>query len=245
MLNALEYLRNVTEHLHKDTPAAQRKLREDRRIKDLEKIWKRRTHGRLDHAQVIKAAGSLSDSLTNDERLLLSRYWLLHSKPTSIASLGQDLRNRAMFSLAVVTAFRGDNAREIRLSDLSFFEHPVPKRDSPIPMVVIISNQGKTNQNGRQDQTAFTRHADVNLCAVGALGFLLWFTEHVLEVPEATYVPDFSNEAGTAGYGKYGYREWYQRVLFPGKISTSPTQADLQRPMAYSSLSFPLLELDV
>ena len=78
------------------------------------------------------------------------------------------VRNRAMDLCAGQMTTRGDNLRLMLLSDLKFFEIPVAGAEA-IPSLVGVSDNGKSNKNGRVDHVAMIRHKDVAVCDVGAV----------------------------------------------------------------------------
>ena len=81
-----------------------------------------------------------------------------------------------------------------------------------------MSNQGKTNRNGRIDFHGTFRHRHPELCAVGAVALHLYFTFHVAKCPKPDFAPDFDSPRAT----DVGFRSWYELLLFPSK--NSPTE---------------------
>jgi len=78
-----------------------------------------------------------------------------------------------------------------------------------------MSNEGKTNTNGRIDYHGALRHRLPELCSVGALAlhFFAWF--HVENRPPPNFAPDFNNPQAPP----HGYRDWYKLRLFPSSVS--------------------------
>lgn len=92
--------------------------------------------------------------------------------------------------------------------------------------MTILADNSKVNQTGRIDEHGAIRHREPELCAVGAIGFLLFGLFHILKRPVPSFAPDFS----APGYGRYGRREWYEYHLF-----SSPKTPTV--PMTYESMS--------
>ena len=70
---------------------------------------------------------------------------------------------------------RGGNIRGLELSDLHFVDL---ENEGPVERclaVLYTLNQGKTNQVGRMEYTAFLRNKEADLCPVGGLAFYLFY----------------------------------------------------------------------
>ncbi len=74
-----------------------------------------------------------------------------------------------------------------------------------------MADQSKTNVTGRRDETGAIRHREPELCAVGAIGNLLWAYFHLLK----TSIPDFAPDHTSSDAGPFGKRPWYNWLLFP------------------------------
>jgi hypothetical protein len=94
----------------------------------------------------------------------------------------------------------------------------------PLQALTLIADNSKANQTGRVDEHGAFRHRLVELCPVGAIGFMFFAHFHVANSP----VPDFSVDFSDTNYGDYGKREWYQLYAFS-------SQKDCKTEMAYSS----------
>ncbi|KAK4704972.1 hypothetical protein P7C70_g1233, partial [Phenoliferia sp. Uapishka_3] len=234
-LNALEQERVYTAHRYRDITAAQIQLRSDARIRALQDGWKRKTSARVRKSQTLKAGGASAERITMEERLALDKHWLHAHSATQLAHLGGDLRDRSMFHKGSATAQRGDNERLILLSDLSVIDHPVNGRSSSVPLFVIASDNSKTNTTGRVDQTGVWRHKDPALCGVGTTATQLWFCDEHLKFPRPDFAPDFSEAAKADGFGKFGRRPWYERVLNTGKTTAGLSVQNQCKPMAYTT----------
>jgi hypothetical protein len=83
-----------------------------------------------------------------------------------------------------------------------------------LPQVLAaLADNAKHNQQGRVDEHGTLRHRLVELCPVGAIARLFFTFFHILKLPPPNFIPSFT----TAGYGQYGYREWYDYHVFASK----------------------------
>jgi hypothetical protein len=236
MITALEALRLATEwHYSADThPASKKSLRTDKRLNDLRKSWRMNTAYRVAMAQKQKAAGGLSDKFDEHDMAALSRYWLSGSPSTCKSAFISDLRDRAMLFLGLGTALRGDNLRRLQHSDLAATSIPVLSDRRAIPCMIITSNNGKANKEGRIDHAGLLRHYDVERCGIGAIATYLFLLDSQVGVPVPVFESVHSDITQAEGFGAYGYREWMQRVVFLGRTSAGPPQ-NLLNPMSYHS----------
>ena len=78
-----------------------------------------------------------------------------------------------------------------------------------------MSDQGKTNKNGRIDEHGALRHRLPEVCPVGAIVIHLFSYFHIEENPRPTFAPDFNHPGASA----LGYRDWYNLRLFPSSKS--------------------------
>ena len=74
-----------------------------------------------------------------------------------------------------------------------------------------MADQSKTNVTGRRDETGAIRHREPELCAIGAIGILLWAYFHLLK----PLIPDFAPDHSSPDAGPFGKRPWYNWLLFP------------------------------
>ena len=85
----------------------------------------------------------------------------------------------------------------------------------PCPALLCIMDQGKTNQFGKIQSGTAMRHRNVELCAIGAIGFYLFFRFHV----DNEEFPDFTKRAN-----------WYNIFLFvAGTCRTEMMSPDSHR----------------
>jgi hypothetical protein len=81
---------------------------------------------------------------------------------------------------------RGDNLRRAELCDL--FTLPLEGQGgTPCPAMVLIINNGKTNQAGKIQYSAAIRHQNPLLCALGAFAFYLFFRWNIIREPPPTF----------------------------------------------------------
>lgn len=159
--------------------------------------------------------------------------WCLKSSRSTRPQVHIGTRDRAMLLISATTAYRGDNTRRLLLSDITIRDVPMVDigLDAKamvstlfvsfiscsmlifrVQALILVSDQGKTNTNGRLDEQATFRHRKPELCAIGGLGFYLFSLYHLLETEHPSFVPDYSDDRG----GEFGYRGWYRMFLFPG-----------------------------
>jgi len=87
-----------------------------------------------------------------------------------------------------------------------------------------MSDEGKTNTNGRIDEHGAFRHRLQELCPVGALAIHLFAYFHVEGHPRPKFAPEFNHPQAS----EIGYRDWYKLRLFPSSKS-------LYKEMSYES----------
>lgn len=111
-----------------------------------------------------------------------------------------DTRNRADFLMGHATFLRGGSKRNCQFPD--FFTMEIPDEGpQKCTAVVIIQDQGKTNQFGKILYSAFFRNKNALTCPVGALGFLLLSRFHLSN----EQFPDFTRN-----------ENWYDFYLLLG-----------------------------
>ncbi|KAE8964038.1 hypothetical protein PR001_g29185 [Phytophthora rubi] len=137
-------------------------------IKALLTSLKREKHTKNKREYVDRGVGSLLDGYcTTDDLIAISRYYMN-------LNTGSDLRNRLSHFLCHACLLRGESARNLELPDLFsvVLEH---EGFSDCRALVMIMEQGKTNQYGRREFGSCIRHRNVEVCPVGALGLYLFY----------------------------------------------------------------------
>ncbi|KAF8576231.1 hypothetical protein K439DRAFT_1397563, partial [Ramaria rubella] len=218
-VSALERMRCRDAHLYPKDPEARIPLRSDDRIKRAEAAVKHHEPERVAKAQILKAVGSSADTYTVDELIDISKWCL--TEPRTRNSLTTYLHDRSMHLMCTATAFRGDNARELGLSDLFLREVPNVHAgyDVKIMSLRILCDNAKHNQSGKIEEQGMIRHRIPSLCAIGALGMHLFSLFHIAG-QTMELEPDFSPAAQEAGFGEFGRRAWYDyKTYFAANIS--------------------------
>ena len=110
------------------------------------------------------------------------------------------LRTAFDFLLSHNVLFRGDSRRCLELADLFTLElkNEGPTRCCPL---ILIKDNGKTNQNGRVEYSGVVRHHNPLLCTVSHLSFYLFYRWSVAGEP----VPQFQMR-----------QQWYDMYLIKG-----------------------------
>ncbi|CAK5262885.1 unnamed protein product [Mycena citricolor] len=206
VINALEQYRFNTAHLYKSCPEAQLGLRQDSRIRQFESASKHNEPKRAEKAQIIKAAGGMSDTYTSEEVIRCSRWALINfTTPSKICNA---IRDRSMLLLGTCTAFRGDSTRQLQWSDL-FLGSVLAGSEDNARVLGILSDNAKTNQTGRLDEFGVLRHRHVEMCGIGALALHFFAHFHILNNLPPVFAPQFEK-----GCGEYGKRDWYSYHVF-------------------------------
>lgn len=109
---------------------------------------------------------------------------------------------------------------------------PLPKERSPF--FFFSPTTKKTNKTGRLDQQAILRHRDVEMCGLSALVIYLFLVDQHSSIAPPPFTPDFSSDASDAGFGKFGHREWYKRVVYVGNATKDSEGGSETKPMAYT-----------
>lgn len=78
-----------------------------------------------------------------------------------------------------------------------------------------MSDEGKTNTNGRIDEHGAFQHRLPELCPVGALAIHLFAYFHVEGHPRPKFAPEFDHPEASG----IGYCDWYKLRLFPSSKS--------------------------
>ncbi|TFY74024.1 hypothetical protein EWM64_g9990 [Hericium alpestre] len=223
VINALEKNCKNFEHMYKQDPEAQKKLRDDARISEIERSVRHNEPRCNETANALKAGGTSSDAYTPQDLQKCSLWCLSTSRTADQVFL--HLRDRAMLLVSAGTAFRGDSTRNLEWSDLFITQAPMPdiSPDSQLQVLGILSDNAKHNQQGRVDEHGLIRHRLVKLCPVGALAWYFWAYFHVLSKPMPDFTPDFNDKE----FGEFGRRDWYSYHLFYGK--------DISKGMTYEN----------
>ncbi|KAJ3536673.1 hypothetical protein NMY22_g5932 [Coprinellus aureogranulatus] len=229
MINALEYFRRTCqrEPLYVSCDASKVKLRDHADIGAIETAAKRNEAKRQEQTQDTKANGLRSQTFTREELRKVCVGFL--TEPADKRSeLLLALRDHAMLVISTSMAMRGDNVRPICWSDISTEQVPLPNMGDDVyaQALVIVTNQGKTNVNGRLDPHGAFRHRLPELCAVGALARHFFGQFHIDKGNVGSFEPDYSHPEAT----DIGRREWYKWLVFPGgKSKTEPMSAQAHR----------------
>ncbi|KAF7369757.1 hypothetical protein MVEN_00307500 [Mycena venus] len=223
VVSALEHYRFDSQHLHRHIPEAQVTLRSDSRIKTLEAAFAHNEPERTKKAHALKAAGTRADTYTDTQLSKLAMSGLDSKGPTTI---WRAMRDRAMLLTSSSTAFRGDSSRSLLWSDMYCCDVPMHAKGQgeKLRALTLIADNSKQNQSGRVDEHGAFRHLCVELCPVGAIGFLFFAHFHIINSP----VPNFSVDFTDPDYGDYGRREWYELFTFS-------TTKDCKKEMCYAT----------
>lgn len=133
---------------------------------------------------------------------ICASFWK-HSEDTKNVTAGCYLRGNLDFLLGHHLLLRGESRRSAELPDLQllYLENEAP---SPIPCLLYIMSNGKTNPNGRIEYMALLRHRDVGLCAFSAMAnYFVWRWEQSGEE-----FPCFDSN-----------RDWYGTQVLVGEYS--------------------------
>lgn len=231
ILNAVEKERKATAYRFPSVPDTI--LRNDLRIRSLESNWKKDQARRTMTGNSLKAAGGTQERITEDQRTQIFDYWFTKSLPSQVAHTGTNFRDLAMFLISCVSAHRGANTRELAWSDLVYHEHKVPLASLSIPTLVLLANNGKTNREGRLDQVGIWRHKDPSSCGVFGVALHLFWSDQILGMERPPFEPDFATD--DPEIGPYGFRQWYFRTLFNGRMGSEVKGKQLYHPMTYQT----------
>jgi hypothetical protein len=230
-INAMEWARRESAHLYKAVADSQRKLRESILISTLEDASRKTQWLRSIKSHQLKAAGTTSATLTDEEKDRLATYWLEFGSSTAPQKMRIALRDYAMFIVSCTFGFRGESIRSILQSDL--FLHSIKRllghRVMYFPALFVFANNSKMNKDGRIDQVAVMRHRSVLSCPVFAIMLQLWaYYELHGQCAAVDFEPDFSEASQEECFGIFGKRPWYEDHLFYGgnpKRAMAPSNA--------------------
>jgi hypothetical protein len=97
-------------------------------------------------------------------------------------SRGVALRDRLNLLLCHHGLMRGQSSRGLEFADL--FTLPMENMGpSPCTALVLIMDNGKTNQVNRREYAPMLRSKHVDVCPQGALAFYLFYRFHFLKEP--------------------------------------------------------------
>ena len=121
-------------------------------------------------------------------------FWNYGCNTTNARTVFCALRNRYNFLMDLSAFLRNESVNKAELSDLCFFKYPRRADHDEMPVHLMMIHTGKTitgvspKQYGRA-----TRHKNVFLCPLGALGLYLMYRFHCGVDPEfgASYNPAF------------------------------------------------------
>jgi hypothetical protein len=173
--------------------------RDNPALKQLFRFARNSTHA-LNRANFSdRGAGTLQDGYTTIEELQkICNYF------TSQNSLS-GAKNKLMFLLCHFCLLRGESVRRCELADL-FALDLENEGYTPCKALIVVMDQGKTNQFGRKDLGSCIRHKNPEVCAIGCLGFYFLRLWHLDLVP----APNLTTS-----------RNWFDLKLIPGRSGPS------------------------
>lgn len=174
--------------------------------------------------------------ITETQHVELFKHWFNGHSKSEIAHVSTDFRNLAMFELSCASAHRGANTRELSWSDLIYHKQVLPLAKRSVPTLVLLANNGKSNREGRLDEVGIWRHENPTRCGIFAIALHLFFSDQILQMERPAFAPDFETEDHEIG--EMGYRGWYFRTLFPGRMGSGVKDDELYKAMSYPSESF-------
>ena len=181
------------------------------------KAWKE-AHAALRRSQhqtkreqyVDRGRGTLQDGYTRDQFVAcLDGQW--QTAAASQRHVEQHLRTACDLLLDHTMLLRGHSTRACQLPDLFTLEFQ-NEGVTPCWPVIMVMDQGKTNQFGKREYAACIRNKDVITCPVSALAFYLFYRWH----HGGESFPDFTSR-----------RHWYDIFLLKGR--------DERREIAYDT----------
>jgi hypothetical protein len=159
-----QHSRGVNSHAHP-------RNRLSKALKALLTSLKREKHTKNKKEYADSGVGSLLDGYcTTDDLVAISRYYMnLNS--------GSDLRNRLSHFLCHACLLREESATNLELPDL-FSVVLENEGYSDCRALLMIMEQGKTNQYGRREFESCIGHPNVEVCPVGARLVSFFQMEH-------------------------------------------------------------------
>lgn len=173
-----------------------------------------KTHARREHVRKRlefsdRAAGTLQDSYNEGNMADIVRFcwtgWQAqpNQKKQSVESY---LRTAADFLFSHNMLLRGESRRTVELPDLFTIELLNEGPTPCWPMVMIMDN-GKTNQVGRLEYAAVARHRNPLLCTMSHLAFYFFYRWDIVREEH----PKFQQR-----------QQWYNSHVFKGERSDRP-----------------------
>ena len=182
------------------------------------KAWKE-AHAALKRGQhqakrdqyVDRGSGTLQDGYTRDQFVTcLEGLWRNGSESRQYVE--PYLRTVCDLLLDHTMLLRGHSTRACQLADLFTLEFQ-NEGVTPCWPVIMVMDQGKTNQFGKREYAACIRNREVITCPVGALAFYLFYRWH----RGGESFPDFTSR-----------RDWYDIFLLKGKNNRQEITYDTQ-----------------
>lgn len=124
-----------------------------------------------------------------------------------------DIRGRAMFLLSHYGLLRGENIRGLEFADMFSQVLDGEGFSESVALVLLIQN-GKTNQYGKMQHVGYMRNKEVKLCPVGAAALYLFERFHVDNEP----FPDMTTSA-----------TWYDTKFIRGRDKTKEISYDTHK----------------
>ena len=175
-----------------------------------------------------RGRGTLQDGYNQRDMIKVIRAcWtnFTDAKSFSTVSVQSHLRTAVDFLVSHAMLLRGETRRNVQLADL--FLLPL-ENEGPTPcnaMVMIIDN-GKTNQFGRIEYGAVARHREPLLCTLSQLAFYLFYRWNCVREPP----PCFQRR-----------QEWYNTHVLLGLKPESPLSYEVQ--LSWTNRVFDATEL--
>lgn len=168
-----------------------------------------------------RGRGTLQDGYTRDQFVAcLAGLWQQGAESQHYAE--QHLRTACDLLLNHTMLLRGHSTRACQLADLFTLEFQ-NEGVTPCWPVIMVMDQGKTNQFGKREYAACIRNRDVLTCPVGALAFYLFYRWH----RGGESFPDFTSR-----------RHWYDTFLLKGKDKSREIMYDTQLGWTKRAFSF-------
>jgi hypothetical protein len=164
-----------------------------------------------------RAAGTLQDGYSKEKVKDFVRFcwqgWrqkdIKFRKPQAQESY---LRTAVDFLFSHNMLLRGESRRQLQFPDLFTLSLP---NEGPTPCwpMIMIMNNGKTNQFGRLEYMGVIRHQDPLLCTMSQAAFYLFYRWQIVHEPP----PQFQNR-----------QQWYDFHFFKGRDREKPISYEIQ-----------------
>lgn len=149
-----------------------------------------------------RGEGTLQDGYTSIEELTLIanqyRSW----------NNGNGITGLAMFLLSHNCLMRGESVRRIELADTFCLELSNEGYSNCLALIVVM-DQGKTNQFGRKELGACVRNKIPEICPVGSFAFYLFYRFHILKAA----FPDFTRSSNWFDLKVHIYFPFFDRLI--------------------------------